>query len=194
MNSDSNLGICGSLLIYEENHNLIQACGAKYNKWLARSSHIGALKNREFLYRYLDCKVDFTVGASMIISKQYISTVGVMCEDYFLYFEELDWIFRANGKFKIAIEPLSVVYHKQGASTGATGISAHKSKISQYYQTRGRILFTKKFFFYLLPIVLLSIFGSLFFSWLRGDKESSKAILLGAFEGCHGIKGKRDFY
>lgn len=36
--------------------------------------------------------MDYVVGASMFVRKTFIEEVGYMSEDYFLYFEELDWI------------------------------------------------------------------------------------------------------
>jgi GT2 family glycosyltransferase len=40
-----------------------------------------------------------------------------MCEDYFLYFEEVDWAFRGRPRFALGYAPLSRVYHKVGASS-----------------------------------------------------------------------------
>lgn len=192
MQSDSKLGICGSLLIHEDDHNLVQACGAKYSKWLARSSHIADMENRRDLHLFRDNKIDFTVGASMMVSRSFVSSVGLMNEDYFLYFEELDWITRAGSEFKFAIEPSSIVYHKQGASTGATGMAVRRSRVSQYYQARGRILYTKKFYWFYLPTVLLSVVCSLIFSLLRRDWASARSIILGILDGLIGVTGRRD--
>lgn len=192
MYGDSSLGICGSLLVHDDDPSLIQAYGAKYSKWLARSSHIAEGVSRSNLNRFLKEKIDFTVGASMLVSHSFISSVGLMCEDYFLYFEELDWITRADNNYSIDIEPLSVVYHKQGASTGATGMIVRRSGISQYYNTRGRVLFTKKFHKIFLPTVLFSIGVSFFFSVFRRDWTSAKSIVKGVVDGSLGVTGRRD--
>jgi GT2 family glycosyltransferase len=32
----------------------------------------------------------------MLVSKQFLETIGLMSEEYFLYFEELDWTLRAR--------------------------------------------------------------------------------------------------
>ena len=52
----------------------------------------------------------------------------------------------------------SVVYHKEGASAGGnTKDKNTKSKISDYYSIRNRVLFTKKYFIEYLPTVYLGL-------------------------------------
>ena len=36
-------------------------------------------------------KIDYVVGASMLCSKDFLKEVGLLSEDFFLYFEEMDW-------------------------------------------------------------------------------------------------------
>jgi GT2 family glycosyltransferase len=81
-----------------------------------------------------------------------------MCEDYFLFFEEVDWAIRCGDSFKLAYAPESVVYHKVGASIGTSSIVTQKSKTCDYYSVRNRMYFTKKYFPRALPTVYLTIF------------------------------------
>ena len=41
-----------------------------------------------------------------------------MCEDYFHYYEDIDWSTRAKINFRLGYAPESVVYHKEGGSSG----------------------------------------------------------------------------
>jgi len=41
-------------------------------------------------------KIEYVIGASMLVSKDFIKDIGFMCEDYFLYFEELGRTLRKN--------------------------------------------------------------------------------------------------
>lgn len=61
-------------------------------------------------------KVDWVLGAAMLIRKSALAQVGLQDEDYFLYFEDVDWCkrFWKNG-FEVWYTPKSklVHYHKR---------------------------------------------------------------------------------
>lgn len=89
----------------------------------------------------------FAHGAAMLVSKKNIEKVGLMPEEFFLYYEEFDWCmqFRSKG-LKIYFQPNALIYHKESVTTGV------RSPLKTYYHTRNRILFmkrnfTKKYFF-----------------------------------------------
>ena len=105
--------------------------------------------------------IDYVIGASVFVRREFLQDIGLMCEDYFLYCEEIDWAERAKGKYKIACMPESVVYHKEGASTGGQSVE-NKTMFSDYYQLRSRLLFTKKFHKKYLPIVYLTMLYAIF--------------------------------
>jgi len=150
MNADASIGICGSKLMYYDAPDQIQALGGKYNKFIGTSSHIVEKKGL--------LNIDYVVGASMLVSKVFIEKIGLMQEDYFLYYEDLDWSMRGKKFFKLACNLNSVVYHKEGASAGGnTKDKNTKSKISDYYSIRNRVLFTKKYFIEYLPTVYLGL-------------------------------------
>ena len=150
MEEDHSIGICGSRLMYYDTPFQIQALGGKYNKFLGTSSHIVEQKDLN--------TIDYVVGASMLVSKHFIETIGVMGQDYFLYYEDLDWSIRGKKLFKLACSLNSIVYHKEGASTGGNTKGKNtKSKISDYYSIRNRVLFTKKYFKWYLPTVYLGL-------------------------------------
>jgi len=92
------------------------------------------------------------VGAAMLVSRPFLEQVGLMREDYFLYYEEIDWATRAKGRFKLGYAPRSVVFHKEGASIGTTASGG--SPLSMFYLFRNRIRFTWRFHRPYLPVVL----------------------------------------
>jgi GT2 family glycosyltransferase len=78
-------------------------------------------------------------GAAMMIRKEIIDTVGKMDEEYFLYYEELDWCQRIQkAGYKICYVGLSTVWHKESVAT------EKGSPLKVYYLTRNRILFARK--------------------------------------------------
>jgi GT2 family glycosyltransferase len=80
---------------------------------------------------------DWVSGASMMIRRQVIADIGWMDEDFFLYFEEVDFCRRARlAAWKCWFVPDSRVVHLEGASTGI-GISS-KRRARYWYDSRRR--------------------------------------------------------
>jgi GT2 family glycosyltransferase len=152
-------GICGSTLLYYDEPDTIQALGgASYNKWLGTHRNFG-FKQKITTFsenKDIEKKLSYIIGASMLVTKDFIHSTGLMNEDYFLYFEELDWAIRASKKFRQVYSPDSKVYHKEGNSTGAG--NGTKAELADYYTLKNRLLFTKTFF----PKALSTIYFSLF--------------------------------
>ncbi len=87
------IGMCGSTLLYYDRPQIIQALGgAIYNKWFARSELIASGKKLSKISDsdMIENKYYYVSGASLFISRDFLSTVGLMNEEYFLFFEELD--------------------------------------------------------------------------------------------------------
>lgn len=80
---------------------------------------------------------DWVSGASMMIRGRVIADIGWMDEDFFLYFEEVDFCRRAQlAGWKCWFVPGSRVVHLEGASTGIQ-ISS-KRRASYWYDSRRR--------------------------------------------------------
>jgi GT2 family glycosyltransferase len=144
---DKRIGICGSTLVYFDDRSTIQAfAGSKYEPASGRSRHVGACAH------ITDIPIDPTdteselsciVGAAMLVSREFVEQVGMMQEDYFLYYEELDWAARGATRFRLGYAPRSLVYHKEGASIGTAATGG--SQLSLYYLFRNRIRFSWRF-------------------------------------------------
>jgi len=190
MQSSRSVGICGSTLLYDHDPER-RVRGAVYNKWLARTRLFRSLGSAhaaidEDAYAR---KIDYVVGASMLVPKIFLEEIGLMSDEYFLYFEELDWMLRARPNYGFALASRSIVYHKGGAATGATPIT--KSVIGEYYGTRSRILFTRKFYPYALPTVVLAILVSALIQAVRGRFRIAITIIRGGHDGLRGRTGVR---
>jgi len=63
-------------------------------------------------------RVDYTLGACMLIRGQAWRDVGPLDEGYFMYVEEIDWCQRARRKgWQIWFEPSATAAHHAGAAT-----------------------------------------------------------------------------
>lgn len=152
-------GICGSTLLYYHDPSRVQAWGGSvYNKWFARVGHIGKLTSATQLPEAQDVEREmaYVVGASMLVRRSFLEQIGLMDEQYFLYFEDLDWATKGQGFFPLGYCPRSIVYHKEGTSIGSYRVTAHQSVLAEFYATRNRILFTRKRY----PAAVLSVLGA----------------------------------
>jgi len=150
--------IIGSILVYFDNPDTIQATSGKFNFKKAMSSHLNSFSPLNTLSNDFE-KGDYPVGASLVVKNSYFEKVGMMHDDYFLYFEEIEWITRGvkyfgNNSFWDICKDF-IVIHKEGASTGS---SKTKSQLSDFYYFRNRILFTKKYFPQYISTLYFSIF------------------------------------
>lgn len=154
--SNKKYGVVGSKLVEFENRTKVQGIGGVINPKFCTTKEIG---NELTIDENIDelnyeKKVDYVIGASMMFNRLCLQTVGLMCEDYFLYYEEIDICNRIRQKnLEVGIASKSIVYHKHGASTGKG-----KSDIADYYSVKNRLIIVKKFYPCNLNIVKLSLF------------------------------------
>ena len=156
MRENPDAGMSGSTLPFYQSPDTIWALGgATYNQWLCKTECIGLQKpvTTSVDKDKVERRMDYVAGASMLVSKEFLDTIGMMNEQYFLYFEELDWALRAKGKYRIIFAPQSVVYHKVGASIERGADRRHIST-ADYYFFRNSVLITLKYHPLALPIML----------------------------------------
>ncbi|GLS24478.1 glycosyltransferase family 2 protein [Marinibactrum halimedae] len=87
--------------------------------------------------------VDWVAGASMLIKREVVDAIGLMDEDYFLYFEEVDYCITAKrAGFKTFVVPESRVVHYVGASTGISDTRKKaKRRPTYWFESRKRFFF-----------------------------------------------------
>jgi len=173
-------GLCASTLLEYGRPERIQALGGGwYCKWLGLAWHLGRLgrwrgeADRDGVER----RMHYPVGASMMASRRFVEEIGLLSEDYFLYFEELDWVLRAAGRFALVYAPRSVVYHKVGASVGTSSNPGKKSAVCDYWNARNRIFFTRRWFPEALPTVYLALVGTIMTRILLGRWDRVTMLL-----------------
>lgn len=156
------VGICGARIIYLGDRQRIQARGgAHFNRWTGRGRHLGhgAAADADHDPAQVERQMSYVCGASMFASRRFVETVGLLDESYFLYFEELDWVTRAAGRFAFSYEPRAVVWHHEGATIGSSSDSGRSSALSDYFMCRGVLRFTRRYHPLALPSVWLTAFA-----------------------------------
>jgi GT2 family glycosyltransferase len=141
MRADPAIGICGSTLVYFDRRDLVQNLGgADFDRLKGRGVALGFQTPSAAPVDgpAIEARLKYVSGAAAMVSRAFLERVGLMEEDYFLYWEEFDWAMRARGRFRLGFAPRSVVYHKVGASIG-TGDFGEQSPLADYYLARNRL-------------------------------------------------------
>ena len=105
----------------------------------ARNKCIGQFETDRGQYDRMIGKTAYAHGAAMMVRREAIAKAGLMEENFFLYYEELDWCERIKKEgFEIWINPQAVIYHKESTTVGK------RSSLKEYYMNRNRILMVRK--------------------------------------------------
>lgn len=78
---------------------MIQGVGGHYRPWLGTTRHfLGGQLYQEVLSDTDRPPNDYAVGAAVCIRRDVLIEAGLFPEDYFLYFEDMDWAFSVRKK------------------------------------------------------------------------------------------------
>lgn len=173
-NSNKKIGVLGNLQYYYDRKNEVQAVAGGFDKYKANYWNIDSIKE-------LDSGFSFIYGASMMMCKDFFIDVGLLCEDYFMYYEEIDIAERAklNG-YQLDICLDAKIYHKHGSTTSKKG-----KEFRLFYLERNKFLFYKKFYPHLLFIPFIKILKLILRSVIK-DRDMTKVLFRALYFG--GIK------
>jgi hypothetical protein len=125
--------------------------------------------------------IEWVTGANMLVSAAFIQSAGLMREDYFLYYEEIDWAFR-RGDLPIVYVPEALVFHHGGTVIGTGSIARRPSPFANYFNHRNRLRFARRHFAGRTAFAYgygLAKAGQLV---LKGAPKEAMAVLAGMFE------------
>lgn len=190
MRQDPSIGICGSTLVYHDDRDTIQAlAGAHYCPWTTRIAYVGQgrkLHERPNSPSIVESQLDYVHGAAAFGRTACLDAIGLMREDYFAFFEELDWASRLKGRFRLGWSPESVVFHKEGRTTGTNRDPSRRSQFADYYGMRNRILYTRRHHPVALPLVMGVVPIAIANRLLRRQLGHIPTLLTGAIDGLIG--------
>lgn len=142
---DTRVGMLGSTIRYYGSPDIVQCLGGGHLSEATLNSRLIAEGSAlEVIPRdpsEVEAQMSYVMGASMLVSRDFVLEIGLLQEDYFLYYEEIDWALRGRHKFTLAYAPESHVFHKSGASSW---------KVMPLFTTnlyyKNRIRFVSRFF------------------------------------------------
>lgn len=165
--------------IYYYGTNKLWMAGGYISKWKGTSPHRGDTEEDIGQYDEIEY-TNYAPTCFMLIHKEIFKTVGMMDEKYFVYYDDTDFIWRANALgYKIVYFPKSVVNHKVSFSTGGG-----ESSFSIYYGTRNRIYFIRKNFCLFYKLISLSFLHiSRIVKYYKYNIEQRESMVLGIKDG-----------
>lgn len=129
--------------------------------------------------------ITFASGCFMLLSKEMIKDVGYLNEDYFMYYEDVDYCKKVLNKgYKILYCPKSIIYHKISSSIGSG------SELSQYYKTRNVGIYIRSNLHGLEMIFWYLFYINKFFVKALLFKQNNKAVFKGIKDF---LKGKVNY-
>lgn len=161
--SDRTIGFVGPKMLFYNNPKKIMFAGSKINLLTSRTRYLGI--NETDRGQYDQAKETDHIPNVWLVKRHVIDMIGVIDERYITHYEESDWALRAKvAGFKIVYCPKSVVYHDvpipNNTSENIMLIRGNSSR--QYYYSRNRIIFMKKFAPRLNYYAFLLFFNNIF--------------------------------
>lgn len=183
----NDIGFVGPIVYYYDfngQKNVINFAGGKLNIWKGRASHIGINELDKGQYDTIT-EVNYVEGSCIFFKKQILTNIGLMNPDYFMYWEELDWCYRAHKEgYKSIFAPKAKIWHKSLFSN----VDSYSYNTS-YYLSRNRFMFMKlnattaQQFSFLLYFFVFYFWLNLFFILKMENKRAFKGFLNGLNDG-----------
>lgn len=182
--------IMGGRLNYMAEPERIQIDGGRIDWRTGVTSNLNQGANARECAAPDGSEMDFVSGASMVVSREFYEKAGPMPEDYFLYYEEVDWALR-RGDLPLVYCGGAVVYHRAGTAIGSPTPGKVGSAMSIYFKHRNRMRFLGRYrrrSWFTAQAFSLAKAGQIL---LRGHPYEALVLLLAAL-GTPPTKGVRE--
>jgi len=158
LDKNPDVGMISPKIRYFDKPDMIQYVGfTPMNYYLARNYCMGQFETDKGQYDNITGPVAYAHGAAMMVKREAIDKAGLMAENFFLYYEEMDWCDHIKkAGYQVWIDTNALIYHKESVSVGRV------SGLKEYFMNRNRILFIRRnaplqarFIFYIYFICLV---------------------------------------
>lgn len=114
---EENVGIATGRIMYNSEQKKVWYAGGRIDWTNLRAIHRG-INGKLYNVQGME-SVGFASGCCMMISKECLKKIGGLPEEYFMYYEDLDYCLKAiEAGYKIIYNPESVIYHCVSSSGG----------------------------------------------------------------------------
>lgn len=175
---------------YYDNKNILWSCGGEF-RWKKGTTHNRGINEADNGQFDEEREVDFASGCCLFIPREILKQVGMLSDEYFLYYEDTDYCLKAkDAGYKIVYTSKAVVYHKVSRTMGGA-----ESPTVLYYSNRNRLYFNEKYnkehrkkfllYFYGTRVVKTILLA------MKGEKDKVFAIRQGIQDYKKSKIGKR---
>ncbi|RFZ85000.1 glycosyltransferase family 2 protein [Mucilaginibacter terrenus] len=181
LDANPQVGIISPKLVYDFDRSIIQYMGfTLIDYYTCRNQAIG--KNQKDVGQYDSFlgQTGYCHGGAMMVKRETCDKAGLMADNFFIYYEEVDWGERINrAGYQAWVRGDAVIYHKESMTVGK------KSPFKEYFMNRNRILFIrhnapplKAFVFYIY--FMLTVVPRNIISYVKEKKYNFISILFRA--------------
>jgi GT2 family glycosyltransferase len=140
LDSHPEVGMVSPKIRYFDQPDTLQYVGfTAMNYYTCRNYCVGQFEVDNGQYDGITGPTAYAHGAAMMARKGAIDKAGLMAENFFLYYEEMDWCDHIKkAGYDIWVETKALIYHKESVSVGRA------SALKEYFMNRNRILFIRR--------------------------------------------------
>lgn len=119
---------------------------------------------------------DYVCGGALFTKTTTFEEVGLLPEDYFLYWEDADWCYQAKNKgYQLKSCKAAVAYDKGGTTIG-------RGYLAEYYYVRNGLIFFNKIASFPWTIVFLNLTLRVVKKIMKLQFGRAKAVIDGTFD------------
>lgn len=192
LKKDPKVGAVSCRIMYYPDENIIWYDGGyiNWNKYLPIHINIG--KNiQECNCINTEENTGFISGCCMFVKSEVFENVGYLPEEYFMYFEDMDFCLQiVEHNYILKVCKNSIIYHKVSSSSGG-----EESPFTIKWGNRNRLILMNKYkknttlisYYISVTLFILTRVIKVVHYILQGNINSSKALLDGVRDGFQGI-------
>ena len=178
--ADGNFSLMCGRTLYKDTPERVQTDGGRVHRWTGVCSAVNIGRPAARAAMPKATSLDFIPGSNAVATRAFIDRAGLMTEDYFLYYEEVDWAFR-RGDLPLRIVDDVIVYHYGGTSIGSGAVGRRATPFANYFNYRSRIRFLRRHRPLAVPVGLAYAAAKAAQLVLKGAGDEARALLAGAF-------------
>ena len=176
--ADGAFALMGGRTLYDRPGHAVQTDGGRLSRLTGRCHPVNLGQPHPTTPPPDPASLDFISGANCVASRRFIQAAGLMQEDYFLYYEEVDWALR-RGDLPLRYVPDALVWHHGGSAIGSAHDNRRASPLANYFTYRSRLRFMARHYPLGLPGAFLSGLAKAMQLAITGDGAGAWAVLVG---------------
>lgn len=183
INRTGAFALMGGRTLYMAAGDPVQSDGGCLSRWTAVCRNINQGRPARLAAGPARERLDYLSGANVVASRQFVERAGLMREDFFLYYEEVEWAMR-RGALPLAACRNAIVRHHGGTAAGSGTFGRSPDAFANYYNYRNRLRFAWRH----MPLAVPGAYAYSLAKIAQLALTGARAEAVGAFLGLHQLK------